>query len=160
TDRGATPPGLPPSVNALFEDTSSALSALGHVEDMFQKALTGAGRSLPDAVEARMTIRKRLSSAKLFEAVGVVSLLRTLLEAFRIEVKDCHRRHASGVRDDAGKEELNALCRSYDAIYDVLPLFRLTELDEFELSIDNTEGSFRKSLGSTRLAHTYETFND
>ena len=159
TDRGVAPPSLPQRVSALFEDTSSALSALSQVDEMFQKALTGAGRSLPDAVEARMTIRTRLNSAKLFAAVGVVSLLRTLLDAFRTEVTDWYRLHASGVRD-VDKEELSALCRSYDALYDVLPLFRLTELDEFEVSTGSAEGGFRQTLGSTRLADTYEAFTD
>lgn len=151
TDRGAAPPSLPQSVSALFEDTSSALSKLSLVDEVFQKALTGAGRSLPDAVEARMAIRTRLGSPKLFEAVGVVSLLRTLLDAFRDAVTEWYRLHASGVRD-VDKEELSALCRSYDALYDVLPLFRLTEFDEFEVSMG--------SLGSTRLADTYDAFND
>ncbi|MGH3696879.1 MAG: AAA family ATPase [Pseudonocardiaceae bacterium] len=159
TDRGTAPLGLPQSVSALFEDTSSALSALSQVHELFQKALTGAGRSLPDAVEARMLIRTRLGAAKLFEAVGVVSLLRTLLDAFRNAVTDWYRLHASGARD-VDKEELSALCRSYDALYDVLPLFRLTELDEFEVSMGSDEGGFRQTLGSTRLADTYEAFND
>ena len=118
---------------------------------MFQKTLTGADRSLPDAVEARMAIRTKLGSSKLFEAVGVVSLLRTLLDAFRNAVTDWYRLHASGVRD-VDKEELGALCRSYDALYDVLPLFRLNELDEFELSMGSAKGLFRQKLRSTRLA--------
>ncbi|MGH3821270.1 MAG: AAA family ATPase [Pseudonocardiaceae bacterium] len=159
TGQGTAPPSLPQSVSVLFDDTSSALSALSQVDDVFQKALTGAGRSLPDAVEARMAIRTRLGSAKLFEAVGVVSLLRTLLDAFRNAVTDWYRLHASGVRD-VDKEELSALCRSYDALYDVLPLFRLTEFDEFEVSMGGAEESFRQTLGSTRLADTYEAFND
>jgi Cdc6-like AAA superfamily ATPase len=159
TNRGVAPSSLPSSVSALFEETSSALSALNQVDEMFKKALTVAGRSLPDAVEARMAIRTRLGSAKLFEAVGVASLLRALLEGFRNAVIDWYRLHATGVRD-VDKEELSALCRSYDALYDVFPLFRLTELDEFELSTDSTGGSFRQTLGSTRLADTYQAFND
>jgi hypothetical protein len=158
-DREIAPPGLPPRVSTLFEETSSALSALNQVDEMFRKALTGAGRSLPDAVEARMAIRTRLNSARLFEAVGVASLLHTLVDAFRNAVTDWYRLHASGVRN-VGKEELSALCRSYDALYDVLPLFRLTELDEFELPTGNAEESFRQTLGSTRLADTYQAFND
>lgn len=157
-DHGAIPPSLPYSVTALFEDALSALSALSRVDGVFRDALSRAGRSLPDEIETRMTIRTALASAKVFEAIGVVSLLRTLLTAFRDAVTDWYRLHADAIRDD-DKAELGALCRSYDALYDFLPLFRLSELDELGLSPGGVSESFRQTMQSTRLTNTYQAFN-
>lgn len=156
-DRGAVPPSLPPSVSTLFDDASSALSALSRADGVFRQALTDAGRSLSDAVEARMTIRTRLAP-KVFEAMGVASLLRTLLNAFQDAVTDWHRTHAGAVRD-LDKVELGALCRSYDALYDFLPLFRLKELDQFELSPGGASESFYQTVRSTHLTNAYQAFD-
>lgn len=156
-DGGAVPPSLPVSVSTLFDDASSALSAISRVDGVFREALARAGRSLPDEIETRMTIRTGLASAKVFEAVGVISLLRTLLTAFRDAVTDWYRLHAEAARD-VDKAELGALCRSYDALYDFLPMFRLNELDEFELSPGGRE-SFRQAVRSTRLTKTYQALD-
>lgn len=158
TDRGAVPPNLPPSVSTLFDDASSALSSLSRVDDVFREALAGAGRGLSDEIEARMAIRTRLASARVFEAMGVVSLLRTLLTAFRDAVTNWYRLHAGAVRD-VDKVELGALCRSYDALYDFLPLFRLKELDEFELPPGGASESFYQTVRSTHLTNTYQAFH-
>jgi Cdc6-like AAA superfamily ATPase len=156
-DQGGASPSLPQSVSVLFDDAASALSALSRVDGAFREALAGTDRSLSDAVEARMAIRTRLASTKMFEALGVVSLLRTLLTAFRDAVTDWYRLHLGAVQDD-DRLELGALCRSYDALYDHLPLFRLNELDEFELSPSEPNESFYETVRSTRLKNTYHAF--
>ncbi|MGH3549815.1 MAG: AAA family ATPase [Pseudonocardiaceae bacterium] len=158
-DQGAVPAGLPRRVSALFDDASSALSALSRVDGVFREALAGADRSLSDAVEARMAIRTRLASSKVFEAMGVVSLLRTLLTAFRDAVTDWYRPHAGGAVPDVDKVELGALCRSYDALYDFLPLFRLNELEELELPPGGAGESFYQTVRSTREKNTYEALD-
>jgi hypothetical protein len=145
---------LPPSVDGLFDDATTSLSVISRIDSVLREALSG-GMRTREMIRTRMTL-------KVLEAIGVASLLRTLLASFRDQVTDWYRGH-SGTVQDADRTRLSMLCRSYDELYDHLPVFRLDDLDFFGHSatdLDRFGHSATGGLASQRqLVHARETFD-
>lgn len=132
---GAPSPGLPADVTGLFDQADEALSVVGKVDNAIREALSG-GLRTRDAL--RMSL-----SGKVFEAMGVAAVIRSLLAEFQREVTDWYRRYARKERD-ADRTSLSALCHNYDSLYDQVPVFRLSALEDFELYPAMTSGTPRQ----------------
>jgi Cdc6-like AAA superfamily ATPase len=114
-------PQLPSGVAALFASANDALDPLAQVDpvlrDAFDRAaeelrLPGPGLSAP------------LQSTDVQRAAGVGFLLQRLVEAFHQAVREWYGSDAFTDRTDV----LDSLCRTFDTIYEYLPVFRLDRL--------------------------------
>lgn len=135
-------PDLPGEVDQLFQEAVDALDELTEFEVMLQDAF--------GTEETRTTeqIQRRLRTDGYFNAVGVATLARNSVLAFRASVGEWYRRERAGSAGQlSGPAEtgLDALCRTYDDISEFVPLFRLEAL--FGLSPWGASGGVGSDLG-------------
>ncbi|MFD2420160.1 AAA family ATPase [Amycolatopsis pigmentata] len=136
SEAGEAPsPGLPADVTGLFDQADEALSVAGKVDNAIREALSG-------GIRARDALRTSLST-RVFEAMGVAAVIRSLLAEFQREVTDWYRRYVRKERD-ADRTTLSALCHNYDSLYDQVPVFRLNDLEDFELYATRASGTPRQ----------------
>ncbi|MDG4785161.1 hypothetical protein O7626_04300 [Micromonospora sp. WMMD1102] len=160
TGEGGRPSAMPSAVAQLFEHALARLSgAVLSLDDLFNP-----GVSPYDLVDRRTMVRAALRRDELYAAVGVASLLRGLVEAFRDGVEawfDLRTPFGSGqVRlKPAEEDKLIQLCHTYEAVYENLPVSRLEELpavpDDGSVYDDVDQVSW-----ATRRSGVRETFDD
>lgn len=121
---GVGPAGLPSEVDRLLLGAVEALDELTQVDVMMADAFGDPGRT-------GEAVQRRLNSADLVKAVGVASLIRAAVLAFRSAATTWYRVEIIGVPgppSPAAVARLDALCRAYDDVVEFLPLFELRPL--------------------------------
>ncbi|GAA4843387.1 hypothetical protein GCM10025787_25990 [Saccharopolyspora rosea] len=123
---------LPEDVARLFDEALAALDSLRRLDAVVREAF---GTEQDQATAARRGMRDwlRLRNQQAFQAVGVAVVLTGLVEAFRDGVNEWYRSSATdeeGELYDVDRERLAALCRTYDVLYEYVPLFGLDVLGE------------------------------
>jgi Cdc6-like AAA superfamily ATPase len=156
-----TPLRLPADVAQLFGDAVTALDSLSQVVVVLRAAFAGAVEDPARAVDLRDEIRDWLRSQKVFPAFGVAVLLKRLVEAFRDGVADWYRSSApteQGQLYPVDRERLSALCRTYDVLYEELPLIGLEVLGELTTTSTGDE-LYGQTVRSPRLADVRYTLD-
>jgi hypothetical protein len=114
---------LPQPVRRLFTEAAEALDLLmGEPTDLRRSlGVDAAGMAPPDGRPQRVTF-----SGPQFQAIGVTTLVRMLLRAFRDGVGDWLTTVAGGEGDptDDERNSLFVLCRSFEITVEVLPEIR------------------------------------
>lgn len=158
-----TPPPsqLPGEVARLFTSAQRSLEEVDQVDAALWAVFASTEGDLHQAIDARVNVRAPLRAPNFFPAVGVSSLLHRLLNAFRTRVNDWYRAYVpspSGGLQTQDREQLSAICRAYDAIYEYVPLFRLEGLDEFTPRA--IEGDMSVMLPPQRVDHLRKTLTE
>lgn len=135
---GRTGPGsprrLPPEVDRLFEQAVAVLGAVDRMDMVLHEPFTTAEQEFPAAIDPKARLRARLRSPELVQAMGVAVLLQKLVTVFRDSVNDWYRSYSldnQGQLASADRTRLGALCQTYDALYEQLPVFQLDKLERF-----------------------------
>jgi hypothetical protein len=155
---------LPAEVNEIFEERLRSLKRFNAVVmKVMEEALAlGSGsKSSPKDATARIHTLFR-DSDSVTRAIGATDLLDATTQAFRRGVIDWFRSYFPTGRarlQPGGKRQLENLCLTYDAIYELLPLYALEPLaalaDELEpRSMENAEAE-RSHLHSLREKFEY-----
>ncbi|MEU5692892.1 ATP-binding protein [Actinosynnema sp. NPDC020468] len=117
-------PVLPASVEQLFRAAVDALDSVTQLDVM----LTEAFGPEPDPVLS--DVQTRVYSKVHVEAFGVANLVSHAVRAFQAAVERWYRETDAVARpvDREAESGLDDLCRSYDAVTEYLPLYRLYPL--------------------------------
>lgn len=116
---------LPEAVDEVFQEAFAVLSRLDSTERVIRAAMSPEVAA-SELAHRQQVIRTRLNSVALYSAVGTVSLLRCLVDAFRSGVADLYDQRARGGRGGRA-EDLAALCHAYEAVYDHVQMSRLDD---------------------------------
>jgi Cdc6-like AAA superfamily ATPase len=130
-DRGVPADGpLPANVDRLFDHALGLIKDVEVIDGMVREAFEAEGGE--SARSARSAVRAGLRRPESVNAIGVALLLRRLVHGFRGGLRDWYRSagQPSGPLAAESEERLLALCRTYEAIYEYLPLVRLDALNE------------------------------
>ncbi|MGP4020771.1 AAA family ATPase [Saccharopolyspora sp. 5N708] len=162
--RVAKPLRLPAEVARLFDDAVSALDSLSQVVVVLRAAFVSTDEDPARGVDVRDEIRDWLRSQKVFPAVGVAVLLSRLVVAFRDGIADWYRSAAppttQGQLYIVDRERLSTLCRTYDVLYEYLPLIGLEVLGDLATSSTGTDDLYDQTVrSSARLANIRETLD-
>ncbi|WP_131742105.1 AAA family ATPase [Actinomadura roseirufa] len=142
-------PALSPELAALFNRALGSLGAVDTVTDLLDGSFAaGAARSGP----AGPMLVHRLRRANAFEAIGVALTLRKLLVAFRRSVADWLEQTRDRPPDDADRARLGALCDTYEAIYQTVPLSPLDRLGDFAVHAGDRDLPSREDRRARHLA--------
>jgi Cdc6-like AAA superfamily ATPase len=128
---------LPPAVAEVFREALLVLAQFS-TEDTMIRAALNLSAAPAELDRGQRAVRMRLNSAALYPAIGVVGLLRELVEAFRAAVTELYDRFVRSdpqARGEVVEERLDTLCHSYEAIYDHL---QMSKLDEYPAAVDAT----------------------
>ncbi|MGH3902812.1 MAG: hypothetical protein ACRDTE_01220 [Pseudonocardiaceae bacterium] len=127
------PQRLPDEVIRLFSDALDSLADVGRVDGVLRHAFAVGSGTSSQVSATSMEIRAALRSQRAVNSLGVAVLLQKLVEAFRVGVSEWYRSYARDLHGQllsSHKEQLQELCRTYDAIYEYLPLFQLNGLSD------------------------------
>jgi Cdc6-like AAA superfamily ATPase len=156
------PTRMPADVSQLFSDAFDSLADIGQVDVMLRQAFAvspdRSSRGLTTSMEARAALRSQHAAGSL----GVAVLLQKLVEAFRQSVDEWYRsydRDSRGRLLPADEEQLRGLCRTYDAIYEYLPLFQLSGLTEFTALPTGAESEVAQASRLARGGDVRETLD-
>jgi hypothetical protein len=122
---------LPAELATLFDEPLPALDELGRVEARLREVFDASRQDSRQAMLARTTIRDRLQADQALLAVSVAALLHTLVGVFREAVEDWFGSYGTDSRgrlDPADRDRLGAVCRTFEAVVDYLPVHRLADL--------------------------------
>lgn len=154
---------LPGEVSALFDERLGALDELETVAPLMDGLFRQQNGTDPSAFQdALATIRAAMSRAgrpagdpAVTPALGVSTLLRQLITAFRRAVDDWFRSSPVPRRrlQAAETDELDLLCETYDAVFEYLPTFELEGLvrlapDADRLALSERLREIRRELES------------
>lgn len=133
-DDARLPTRMPADVSQLFSDALNSLADIGQVEVVLRQAFAVSPERSSRGLTTSMEVRAALRSQRAAGSLGVAVLLQKLVEAFRQSVAEWYQsydRDSQGRLLPADEERLRILCRTYDTIYEYLPLFQLSGLAEF-----------------------------
>jgi Cdc6-like AAA superfamily ATPase len=168
SERGTAPAGhdadsrlpswLPQEVDRLFGAALDALGVIGQVDLVLRQAFVPGGDRTPGR---RATAAEALRSADAPASLGVAVLLRKLVEAFRQGVGEWYRGFHSVPRGPrpAEEESLRVLCRTYDAIFEYLPVFQLGDLSALTTLRAEPGGDLEESIEIPRSADIRQTLD-
>lgn len=153
---------LPSDVDQLFDSAANNLDGLRRVDAMLRAAFPSRTDERAAAVETRQAIRSRLRSDDAFLAAGVAVMLLQLLDAFRDGISEWYRSRRPGTYgqvDRSDVEHLDLLCRSFESIYEYLPLFRLDPLGEWTVRRTDHDGTVGQATRLARRLDLRDTFD-
>jgi hypothetical protein len=128
---GVRPTRLPPQVEQLFAGAAKVFDGLYRFDNLLRAAFPVQPADEPVAHHQRSVIQTQLRSEESFVAVGVAVLWQQLVDAFRQAIEewyDTKRVDPHGQLDPRDSAVLDTLCRTFDSIYEYLPLARLNAL--------------------------------
>lgn len=120
TTGGASETVLPADADRLLSDAVMALDELTGSEPMMRDAFTD-----PESLAA---VSRRLGTDLQFEAIGIASLIRSAITAFRASLSAWYATEIIGAPErqlGTARAKLHELCQAYDDVVEGLPLFRL-----------------------------------
>jgi Cdc6-like AAA superfamily ATPase len=138
----STGSGLPAGTAELFGQARAMLGELDRFEAMLASAFRGDEPEGQEIQRRRLVIRAGLRQDKVFTAVGVAVLLQRLVRAFEEGVEEWWRSvpvGPPGPLPPAHEERLTALCRTYDAIYEFLPLALIEPITTLATGLADTD---------------------
>jgi hypothetical protein len=122
---------LPAALEAMFRRAQHSVVAYGNVRELVNEAFEVAAQE----PGARFSLTHRLREPDAFSAIGVAAFLHEVLLGFREGVRawigTLSRSRGTG-EGPTGSERarLRGICRTYDSLYGVAPLFKLDPLPE------------------------------
>jgi hypothetical protein len=156
-----SPDPLPEALEQLFDTARRSLAAFGDMNKLLQEVFDSAVRKPGTA--ARLSLTYRLRASEAFAPVGVAGFLADLLASFREGVRQWldSLSHAAGVASPAlhERERLREICRTYDSLYGVTPVFQLDPLPELTGSAGDQAGELSHSGRSSRRANLRDAFD-
>ena len=122
---------LPAALEAMFGRAQHSVAAYGDVRKLVNEAFEVAAQE----PGARFSLTHRLREPDAFSAIGVAAFLHEVLLGFREGVRAwlgaLSRDHDPGEGPTASERaRLRGICRTYDSLYGVAPLFKLDPLPE------------------------------
>ncbi|MEU7531472.1 AAA family ATPase [Saccharothrix sp. NPDC042600] len=128
TPREAASVELPGPVAQLFDDALGVLEENTHTELMTREAFARG----PESSRVLDAVQRRQRTPGYLEALGIVTLLQQALHTFRDGVQqwyaDVRAREGGGELSAGAVEELDEICRTYDAVVEYLPRHKLDPL--------------------------------
>jgi hypothetical protein len=144
-------PSQPAELSAELEDMFSmarqSLAAYGDVRKFVDETFEVAAQE----PGARFSLTHRLREPELFSAIGVAAFLADLLGSFGESVKTWLGAVGSFSGEGptaAERKQLSGICRTYDSLYLVTPLYRLDPLPDMT-SVAGSEQETRARVGRT-----------
>jgi hypothetical protein len=125
------PADLSSELEAMFDTAQSSLDAYGNVDVFLRETFT----IVADEPGNRLSVTHRLREPDAFNSIGVAAFLDELLASFRESIQGWFGLLGFG-RVDAGgpteseRERLRWICRTFDSLYNVVPLFKLDPLPD------------------------------
>jgi len=120
---------LPVDVERLFRSARTSVNQAAGVQRILSDAFLATAQRA-DAEQAIVAgVRTALRASDVTSAIGLVSVLSTLVETFRQSVTQWFHRWQDPI-EDASPGSLRAICRNFDSIYEYLPLSKLRPLGE------------------------------
>jgi hypothetical protein len=150
---------LPDVLERLFDQARRSLAAFGDVKKLLGDIFESSAR-MPGAT-ARLTYRMRASEA--FTPIGVAGFLGSVLASFH----DCVRQWLESLRSGGrvaapnavDRDRLREICRTYEALYGVTPLFQLDPLAELTGPGGEQQGELERSTRTSRRASLRDAFD-
>ena len=139
---------LPPTLEEPFGAAQRSLSAYGDIRKLIDETFENA----PQEPSVRFSLTYRLRGVEVFGPIGVAAFLNDLLMSFRESVRGWLDDLDAGQEESPAaveREQLRAICRTYDALYGVIPLFQLDPLPDLT-GIENQQELLSRSGRSAR----------
>jgi hypothetical protein len=142
---------LPAEVEEMFSAAQQSLAAYGDVREFVDETFEIAAQMSG----ARFSLTHRLREPDAFGAIGVAAFLSDLLTSFRASVRNwlgtLGSAHVSGEGPTASeRERLRGICRAYDALYVVTPVFKLDPLPEMTSLVGSDQETQYRARRSVR----------
>ncbi|WBB77393.1 hypothetical protein O7606_13930 [Micromonospora sp. WMMD882] len=120
---------LPQAVIDLFDAAFTQVDLLTPTGELLRQAFQedDAGR------HAQQSVRARIPSAEIHQAIGVTTLLVSLIEAYGYTLAEWYRsvtQVPTARLTVRHRERLETVCNVFDAVFDYLPLYQLRRLRE------------------------------
>jgi hypothetical protein len=127
----------------MFSVARRSLAAYGDVRKFVDETF----EVVAQEPSARFSLAHRLREPDAFSPIGVASFLSDLLTSFRESIRAWlgalgFERGRGGAPTASERERLRGICRTYDALYGVTPLFKLDPLPD----MTSTAGSEQEVL--------------
>jgi len=149
---------LPEAIERQFRFALTTLAFYGDTEALLEQVFASSAR-MPGA-GTRLSLSYRLRSSESFASIGVAHFLNALISAFRNWVCQWVDSISIGVAPTSiERERLREICRTYETLYGVTPLFQLDPLLDLASSGDDRSGTPTRSGHATRRANLREAFD-
>jgi len=163
-DPGGRPARLPPQVEQLFAGTVKVFDDLYRIDSLLRSAFPVRPPDEPAALSQRSVVQAQLRSEESFTAVGVAVLLQHLVDAFHQAAEEWYETKQvdpQGQLDPRDAAVLDTMCRTFDSIYEYLPLARLTALARWSARRTTQDDMQRLSLPARQddLRQTLDGFS-
>jgi hypothetical protein len=123
----APPADLPAELEEMFGAARHSLAAYGDVRKFVDETF----EITTQEPGTRFSLTHRLREPDAFSPVGVAAFLSDLLASFRENIRAWLAARGRGGSATPGElERLRGICRTYDALYGVAPLFKLDPLPD------------------------------
>lgn len=150
---------LPARVEQLFTHAMNNLAKLDDPNGLLRSVFTAERDSA--GASKRRGLLQLLRSADAFQLVGLAALLHGLVDAFHTEIENWYVQAGQrpGKLTVADVDNLVSLCRTYDAIYEYLPLFRADDLAQLTARLPGRTDSIEYATRSSRRADIREALD-
>jgi hypothetical protein len=150
-------PDLPAELEALFGNAQRALDAYGDLRAFVDNTFAAAAREHG----ARLSVIHRLRDPEAFNPIGIAAFLSDLLHGFRESVRAWltqfgETAEPGGEPSTAERDQLEGVCRAYDALYGVTPVFRFDPLPD----VSNTAPGEQELLAQAAWSVRREALRD
>lgn len=154
----ARPEILPPSLEEIFGAAHRSLAAYGDVRKLIDETFENATQE----PGARFSLTYRLRATEVFGPIGVSAFLTDLLMGFRESVRGwlssldpSHDENPAPLE----RERLRGICRTYDALYGITPLFQLDPLPELTGLAENQQELLSRAGRAARREALQDAFD-
>jgi hypothetical protein len=156
--QASRPETLPTALEEIFGAAQLSLTAYGDIRKLIAETFESAAQE----PGSRFSLTYRLRGTEVFGPIGVSAFLTDLLMTFRESVQTWLGSLDPGGEENPApleRERLRSICRTFDALYGITPLFQLDPLPDLTGVADDQQGLLSRAGRTARREALQDAFD-